>query len=100
MYTDNVNSAKRSVVDTEETTLLSRMVGGFEKHNAQICELTLKLNRTIDRLIGSEPPQADGQDEQKQAGSRGIAFELEGHLIRQEVLIGELESAIRRLSVL
>lgn len=96
---DYTGAKAPSTVHTEAETLLSKMVGELEKHNAQIGELTRDLNRLIDRLIGSEP-QAPGKEEKGVELGRGIAHNLGGHLIMQEVLIGGLESAIMRLSVL
>lgn len=81
----------------DEPTMLSMSVGCLEKHNAQIAELTRTLNRTVDRLIGSEPQ--DAQESKGVSVGNGLCRELERHVCDQQVLIGQLESAIRRLSV-
>lgn len=85
----------------EEVTLLSDLIGRLEMHNEQIFALTTHLNARADRLLGSEPPSEHRDPKGKARGaSGGLTAILEDHILRQEEEIGNLESAIRRLSVL
>lgn len=81
-----------------ETTVLESAIGQLASNNGAIVALTERVNIVCDRLIGPDQQEGMARDGSMNPAP-GLCYDIRDRLQAQEFYIGQLEIAIRRLSV-
>lgn len=92
--------AAKQEIAVSDATILQRCNNNIEKQNDQIIQLTHKLREINDRLMGTEAETKSSGPHESPKDSGGMLFLTDRLLDYQGYLIGELETQIRRLTVI